>query len=43
MGCAVALWRESLDKRDSLLLTEFRFEVFSGNCAIHIDLLNAQS
>src|SRR5690349_17683604 len=42
MGCAVALWRESLDQRDSFLLIEFRFEVFGGNCAIHIDLLNVQ-
>jgi hypothetical protein len=43
MSFSVTFGRESLDKRDSLLPTEFRFEVFSGNCAIHIDLLNAQS
>ena len=43
MGFSVAFRREGLDYRDSLLLVEFRLQVFGRNCAVHFDLLNAQS
>jgi len=39
MGFSIAFRREGLNYHDSLLLIEFRFEVFGGNCVIHIDLL----
>ena len=39
MCFAVAFRREGLDYRDSLLLVEFRLQVFGRNCAVHFDLL----
>ena len=43
MGFPVAFRREGLDERDALLLVEFRLQVFGRDCAVHFDLLNAQS
>src|ERR1700728_2478361 len=43
MGFSVAFRREGLDYRDSLLLVEFRLQVFGRNCAVHFDLLNKTS
>ena len=39
MGFSIAFRREGLDYRDSLLLVEFRLQVFGRNCAVHFDLL----
>src|SRR5207245_8748507 len=35
MGFSVAFRREGLDYRDSLLLVEFRLQVFGRNCGVH--------
>ena len=43
MGFSIAFRRERLDYRDSLLLVEFRLQVFGRNCAVRFELLNAQS
>jgi len=43
MGFSVAFRREGLDYRDSLLLVEFRLQDVGRSCAVHFDLLNAQS